>query len=119
MLGLVGGAIGLSAAAVAPTVPLFLGALGPLGFGIGFGHPTVSSLVSRVAREEEQGRVQGAASAVESLGRTSGPGWGNASLKRIGESTPYISAAAFLLLTLLCTVGYRVTDPEAAGLPTP
>jgi MFS transporter, DHA1 family, tetracycline resistance protein len=119
MLGLVFGAIGLFAAAVAPSVPLLLASLVPLAFGIGFGHPTVSSLVSRVAREEEQGRVQGAASAVESLGRTIGPVWGNASLQRYGDSTPYISAAAFLLLTLLCTVGYRVTDPEAAGLSTP
>ena len=35
---------------------------------------------------------------VESLGRTIGPVWGNASLQHYGESTPYISAAAFLLL---------------------
>src|SRR5690242_21502584 len=45
-------------------------------------------------RSEEQGRVQGAASAVESLGRTVGPVWGNASLARYGEATPYLSAAA-------------------------
>ena len=100
------------AAAAAHSVPLFLLTLVPLAFGIGFGHPTVASLVSRVARDEEQGRVQGAASAVESLGRTVGPVWGNASLDRFGESMPYISAAGFLLLTLLLTVGYHVTDHD-------
>ncbi len=50
--------------------------------------PTMSSLVSRVARDDEQGRVQGAASAIESLGRAIGPVWGNASLQRFGDARP-------------------------------
>jgi DHA1 family tetracycline resistance protein-like MFS transporter len=115
MLGLVCGAAGLVFAAAAHSVPMFALALVPLAFGIGFGHPTVSSLVSRVARGDEQGRVQGAASAVESLGRTIGPVWGNASLQQYGESTPYISAAVFLVLTLLLSVGFQVGDPDAVS----
>jgi predicted MFS family arabinose efflux permease len=70
----------------------------------------MSSLVSRTAREDEQGRVQGAASAIESLGRTVGPVWGSASLQRFGESTPYLTAAAFLVITLLLTIGYQEVD---------
>jgi predicted MFS family arabinose efflux permease len=62
-----------------------------------------------VADGDEQGRVQGAAGAVESLGRTIGPVWGNASLERIGEATPYVSAATLLLLTLVLTAGFQVT----------
>jgi MFS transporter, DHA1 family, tetracycline resistance protein len=111
MLGLVFGAVGLVGSALAPTVWLFSLALVPLAFGIGFGHPTVSSLVSKVAQRDEQGRVQGAASAVESLGRTVGPVWGNASLQ-LSIGIPYLSAAGFLLLTLLMTVGYRVIDAD-------
>jgi len=38
--------------------------------------------------------------------------WGNASLQHYGESTPYISAAALLLLTFLLSVGIHVSDPE-------
>jgi DHA1 family tetracycline resistance protein-like MFS transporter len=110
MLGLGCGAVGLIACTLAHSVLLFTIALVPLAFGIGFGHPTVSSLVSLVARADEQGRVQGAAGAVESLGRTIGPVWGNGSLDAVGDSTPYISAAAVLLLTLLITVGLRVGD---------
>jgi DHA1 family tetracycline resistance protein-like MFS transporter len=112
LLGLGFGAVGLVSAALAHSVALFAIALVPLALGIGFGHPTMSSLVSLVARGDEQGRVQGAASAVESLGRTIGPVWGNASLQHYGESTPYISAAALLLLTFLLSVGFHVTDPE-------
>ena len=110
VLGLVCASIGLVAAAFAPTVPVFALTLVPMAFGIGFGHPTVSSLVSRVARVDEQGRVQGAASAVESLGRTIGPVWGNASLQQFGESTPYLSAAVFLLFTLAITAGLRTDE---------
>jgi DHA1 family tetracycline resistance protein-like MFS transporter len=113
IVGLVCSAFGLVSATLTHSVAVFAVTLVPLALGIGFGHPTISSLVSRAARGDEQGRVQGAASAVESLGRTVGPIWGNASLQRFGEGMPYISAAAFLMLTLLITVGYQVTDPEA------
>ncbi|HEV3058638.1 MAG TPA: MFS transporter [Vicinamibacterales bacterium] len=114
MVGVTFGAIGLVAAAVAPTPAMFIAALVPLALGIGFGHPTMSSLVSLVAKGDEQGRVQGAASAVESLGRTVGPVWGSASLQQIGESVPYISAAILLLFTLVMAVGFDIGAADAA-----
>ena len=109
MLGLVCGAGGLLACAMVHSVPLFMLTLVPLAFGIGFGHPTMASLVSLVADGDEQGRVQGAAGAVESLGRTIGPVWGNASLEQFGEAAPYVSAATLLLLTLVLAAGFQVT----------
>ena len=115
LVGLGFGTVGLIAVAMAHTVPMFALALVPLAVGIGFGHPTMSSLVSLVARGDEQGRVQGSASAVESLGRTIGPIWGNASLQHFGESMPYLSAAALLLLTLALTVGFHVADSDQIG----
>jgi MFS transporter, DHA1 family, tetracycline resistance protein len=110
--GVVCAVVGLVAAAMAHSVAVFALTLVPLAFGMGFGHPTVSSLVSRAARGDEQGRVQGAASAVESLGRTLGPVWGNASLQRYGEATPFLTGAAFLAMTLLFVLGYHVADDE-------
>jgi MFS transporter, DHA1 family, tetracycline resistance protein len=114
MLGLGCAALGLVAAALAHSVTVFAVTLVPLAFGIGFGHPTMASLVSLAARGDEQGRVQGAASAVESLGRTVGPIWGSASLQHLDESAPYISAALLLLLTFLFSVGFRVGDRETS-----
>jgi DHA1 family tetracycline resistance protein-like MFS transporter len=108
--GVVFSVLGLVAAGLAHSVPMFALTLVPLAIGMGFGHPTVSSLVSRAGKGDEQGRVQGAAGAVESLGRTLGPVWGNGSLQRYGEGTPFISGAAFLLLTLLFVAGHTVTD---------
>ena len=108
--GILFSVVGLVAAAMAHSVMLFAIALVPLAFGMGFGHPTVSSLVSRAGRGDEQGRVQGAASAVESLGRTIGPVWGNASLQRYGEAMPFLSGAAFLVMALVVVLGHQVTD---------
>jgi len=111
-VGLACASIGLVAAAAVHSIVGLAFSLVPLAFGIGFGHPTMSSLVSLVARGDEQGRVQGAASAVESLGRVAGPIWGNASLQHAGESIPYISAAVFLCFTLLLSVGFPIVNTQ-------
>jgi DHA1 family tetracycline resistance protein-like MFS transporter len=118
IVGLLFGAVGLATATLTHSVAMFAATMIPLALGIGFGHPTVSSLVSKAARGDEQGRVQGAASAIESLGRTIGPVWGNDSLQRFGESTPYLSAAALLVLTLVLTVGYQDVDASQMGMRT-
>lgn len=110
ILGLVCAVVGLVGAALAPSVVALAVALVPLALGIGFGHPTVASLVSRAARGDEQGRVQGAAGAVESLGRTIGPVWGNAALQHYGNAMPFVSAAGVLMMTVVLAAGYRVTD---------
>jgi len=110
ILGLVCAVVGLVGAALAPSVVALSVALVPLALGIGFGHPTVASLVSRAARGDEQGRVQGAAGAVESLGRTIGPVWGNAALQHYGNAMPFVSAAGVLVMTVVLAAGYRVTD---------
>jgi len=57
--------------------------------------------------------VQGAAGALESLGRTIGPVWGNGVLQWAGEGVAYGSAALVLLGTAVLTTRYhkpRVTD---------
>ena len=111
MLGVACAGIGLAGAAYAHSVLALSLSLVPLAIGMGFGHPTVSSLVSRAGHTDEQGRVQGAAGAMESLGRTLGPVWGTAALQRFGEAMPYLSAAACLTLTLAMILTYTVSEP--------
>jgi MFS family permease len=110
IVGLVCASIGLVGTTFAHSVWFLVLALFPLALGMGFGHPTMSSLVSRAGRGDEQGRVQGAAGAVESLGRALGPVWGSAALQRFGEAMPYLTAAACLGVTLLMSVNYTVSD---------
>ena len=118
ILGLLCTSSGLVASVLSHSVTALAISLIPLAIGIGFGHPTMASLVSRAARGDEQGRVQGTASALESLGRTVGPVWGTASLQHWGDSTPYLSAAGILFVTMLMTAGYHVTDAEAPSVPS-
>ncbi len=63
----------------------------------------------------EQGRVQGAAGALESLGRTIGPVWGNGALQLFGEGKAYGSAAVALLGAAVLTLRYR--PARHAGMP--
>ena len=106
IVGLIFAAVGWGGSALTHSLPLFTLLLVPGAIGIGLCNPSLVSLVSGAGGKHEQGRVQGAAGAVESLGRTIGPVWGNGSLQFLGEGAAYGSAALVLLATAALTVGY-------------
>jgi DHA1 family tetracycline resistance protein-like MFS transporter len=95
-LGLLCAAAGWGGSALTHSIPFFVLMLIPGAAGIGLCNATLSALISKAADPREQGRVQGAAGAVESLGRTIGPVWGNGSLQEFGEGAAYGSAAVAL-----------------------
>jgi len=107
LCGLVVAAAGWGIAAVAGTLPLFLLALIPAGIGVGLCNASLITLVSHAASKEEQGKLQGAAGALESLGRTIGPVWGNGALQRFGDASPYASAALAFVVTSVVMWGYQ------------
>lgn len=111
MIGLVSAAIGWGGSALTHSLPVFVAMLVPGAIGIGLCNATLSSLISKSAPPREQGRVQGAAGALESLGRTLGPVWGNGTLQRFGEGTAYGSAAFALIGAAALTVAYKGPDP--------
>jgi DHA1 family tetracycline resistance protein-like MFS transporter len=111
--GLIFAAVGWGGSAMTHSLPLFIAMLVPGALGIGLCNPSLVSLVSGAAGKHEQGRVQGAAGALESLGRTIGPVWGNGVLQWAGEGVAYGSAALVLLGTAVLTTQYhkpRTTD---------
>jgi DHA1 family tetracycline resistance protein-like MFS transporter len=112
-IGLVCAAFSWGASAFAHSIPLFMLLLIPGAIGIGFCNPSLSSLLSGAAGRHEQGRVQGAAGALESLGRTIGPMWGNGALQWFGEWSAYASAAVVLLMTAGLSLRYRPRPPDA------
>ena len=59
----------------------------PAGIGVGLCNASIVTLVSHSGSKEEQGTVQGAAGALESLGRAIGPVWGHGALQRFGEGS--------------------------------
>jgi multidrug resistance protein len=105
--GLIFAAVGWGGSAMTHSLPLFIAMLVPGALGIGLCNPSLVSLVSAAAGKHEQGRVQGAAGALESLGRTIGPVWGNGVLQWAGEGVAYGSAALVLLGTAALTTRYQ------------
>ena len=107
VLGLVCAAIGWGGSAMTWSVPFFVLMLIPGAIGIGLCNATLGALISNAAGAHEQGRVQGAAGSLESLGRTIGPIWGNGTLQVYGEGAAYGSAAVVLLGAAALTTRYR------------
>jgi MFS transporter, DHA1 family, tetracycline resistance protein len=110
LLGLVIAAAGWGLVSASYSVALFLLALIPAGIGVGLCNASLITLVSHSAAKEEQGKVQGAAGALESLGRTIGPVWGNGALQKFGEGSAYVSAAAAFLLTAVLMLTYQPVE---------
>ena len=116
-IGLVFAAVGWGGSAMTHSLPLFITMLVPGALGIGFCNPSLVSLVSGAGGRHEQGRVQGAAGALESLGRTIGPVWGNGVLQWAGEGAAYGSAALVLLGTAAITTRYHMPRRSHAETP--
>jgi hypothetical protein len=85
-LGLLFAAVGWGGSAMTHSLPMFVAMLVPGAIGIGLCNATLSSLISLISKSagpHEQGRVQGAAGGLESLGRTIGPVWGKWDLAEV------------------------------------
>jgi DHA1 family tetracycline resistance protein-like MFS transporter len=107
VIGLLFAAVGWGGSALTYSLPVFIAMLVPGAIGVGLCNPTLNSLVSGAGGKHEQGRVQGAAGGLESLGRTLGPVWGNGALQWLGEGAAYGSAALVLLGTAALASRYR------------
>ncbi len=115
-IGFASASIGWGGSALTHSVPVFVAMLLPGALGIGLCSATLSALISKAAGPHEQGRVQGAAGALESLGRTIGPVWGNGVLQVYGEGASYGSAA--VALAGAAALALRVQPPRpATGCP--
>jgi len=88
-------------------VPTLLVALGLLAVGMGFNNPSLSSMVSKLSHEDDQGGTLGLASSLASLGRVVGPAWGGYFYDAYGMTTPYLSAAGVMFVAFLMSLGLR------------
>jgi DHA1 family tetracycline resistance protein-like MFS transporter len=112
-LALAGG--GLALAAASHHVVWFFVSVVPGSIGVALVIPTLTSLISQSASRQDQGRIQGASSALEGLGRTVGPIWGNSMLQVHSEGAAFGSAAAVLLVTALLATRIRAPAPSPAA----
>ena len=116
LLGLVIAAAGWGLVAISASVPIFLFALIPAGIGVGLCNACIVTLVSHSGAKDEQGTVQGAAGALESLGRAIGPVWGHGALQRFGEGSAYASAAVIFFATTFLMLNYGPAPDRINGL---
>ena len=114
-MGLLLAAIGWGGSALTYSLSLFVVMLVPGALGIGLCNATLSTLISQAAAPGEQGKVQGAAGALESLGRAGGPVWGNAALQHFGEGSAYGAAAALLIGAAAVTTRYTPPPRQQPG----
>ncbi|MEO5894555.1 MAG: MFS transporter [Vicinamibacterales bacterium] len=114
-VGLLLAAFGWGGSALTWSIPVFVMMLAPAAVGIGLCNATLSALISHTAGPGEQGRVQGAAGALESLGRAIGPMWGTGALQVFGEGSAYAAAAA--LLTMASVSVWRSPAPPRGESP--
>jgi MFS family permease len=86
----------------------------PFALGFGFNNPLLSSLVSRGAPKQDQGRVLGAMQSLGSLMRILGPAVGTFIYGRFGPAGPYAFAGSLMLLAFVTTLaGLRA--PQASS----
>lgn len=77
-----------------------------LSVGSGILQPTLLSLVSKVAPENEQGLVLGMNQSVASFARMLGPLWGGFAFQYLGYSIPFFTGAAFTAVIVLFSIFY-------------
>ena len=72
-----------------------------LAFGTGILQPTILSLVSKYAPDENQGAVLGLNQSLASLARVLGPLWGGFAFDFLGYQFPFLTGAAFTFVALI------------------
>ncbi|MFC4455005.1 MFS transporter [Deinococcus sonorensis] len=112
LLGLALGVVGMAGMALLPAVPvaalLYLSVL-VFASGEGIFNASLSALLSNAAPEDAQGRVQGGASALNSLAQVVGPIGGGQLYSRLGVGPTFGigSGVVALALLLLASTGRR------------
>ncbi|MCC6559388.1 MAG: MFS transporter [Polyangiaceae bacterium] len=88
-----------------------------LGVGVAVTNPSLSSLASRFARDEQQGAVLGFAQSAGTLARAIGPSWSGFLFAKVSSTAPFLSGALAALASLL--IGLSMRGLAGAGRPDP
>ncbi len=110
VVGLALQAAALAALPFAGSVAGLMVASAPLAVGSGLSQPALSSLLSRLARDDEQGGTLGIGESAAAFGRIIGPEAGTFTFGRVANAVPYLGGAALMAVAALvgATVRGRV-----------
>jgi len=88
----------------------------PLAAGAGLTQPSISALLSQLARPDEQGGTLGIGESASALGRIIGPEAGTFTYSQVWHGFPYLAGGALMLVAAL--LGATLRRPGGAP-PTP
>jgi len=110
-------ALGLVTLPYGGGTPGLYGACVPLAIGSGLANPALSALLSRRARDEDQGGILGMGQSAAALGRIAGPISATNAYEHVWYAAPYLGGAALLVLT--AAVGLTLRRPTPGPGPQP
>ncbi|HVO19981.1 MAG TPA: MFS transporter [Anaeromyxobacter sp.] len=108
-------ALGLAMLPYGGGTPGLYGACVPLAIGSGLANPTLSALLSRRARAEDQGGTLGMGQSAAALGRIAGPISATNAYGHVWFAAPYLGGAALLLVTAAVGLTLRSPIPGAGS----
>lgn len=109
---------GYFALAAAGSLGTLLPTLALLALGAGFTGPSLSSLVSKLSAQDEQGGILGVYQSLSSLARILGPFWGVYSMRAIAPTAPYATAGVVAAL-VVALAWFILRRGEGAGVREP
>lgn len=95
---------GLGLMPFAPGMTAYCAVISLMAFGSGLNNPSLSALISKSTDPDKQGGIMGIAQSISSMGRILGPVWGGYSYGAFGIPSPFLSAAALMVLAFLLSV---------------
>jgi len=95
---------GLGLMPYALNMPTYCLILALLSFGAGINNPSISALLSKSCKTDEQGGIMGIAQSMASLGRILGPLWGGYAFGAFGVVSPFLTAGMFMGLAFLLSL---------------
>jgi len=90
-----------------------LGATAPLALGSGLTSPALSSLLSRLARADDQGGTLGLGQSAAAFGRIVGPEAGTWTYSNHAPLVPYVGGAVLMAASAAIGAALRVPPPDA------
>ena len=108
-------ALGLLSLPYGGSTPGLYAACVPLAVGSGLANPALSALLSRRARDEDQGGTLGMGQSAAALGRIAGPISATSAYEHVWFAAPYLGGAALLFLTAAVGLTLRRSTPGAGS----
>lgn len=109
-------ALGLALIPLSTTVPILVVAMAILATGFAVMSPALNSLISKAAKDTEQGGVFGVTRSATTMARVIGPAWAGMLFAQLGQDWPYIAGAA--LMVCVACLSFRAKQPTLPSKAT-